>query len=374
MYWEGRIDPSQPRADRNLKHDRPASQLGRRIDRAALAIERRGVWSAALRVRAGCLAVGLGVLAVPACESTLLLGTGCKDAICPLATGADTCLVRATDRSVVHELDAAAPDSRLRGVCLPAPLPRDSHGLVNAAVHWVLPRIADAPAGVPVHCSERAFLHPISVAFDARYRASYPGQEVCDVDQLPMIETPDAGIALPADAGFFYDDSSVELTKVCSATQPQRVAFSESAQPPERVIVVVVAGETLSDAGGVCRLAPGNSQLGRSCLPSLEDYDVSQAVLQTQSEGCEGRACLAYHMEGNVADDCQPSSTPPFKHCLSKENRAKRAFCTCRCDAPAADAERCECGDAFKCVPVFEAGDPAIVGSYCVPNDLSSTE
>jgi hypothetical protein len=327
-------------------------------------------------LRALCAALGL--LAVPACESTVVVASGCKDGVCPLVQGADACLLRTTTRKVVFR--APLESGPVPGICLPNTLPRDSHGLVAARLHWVLPRAEDATLGTPVHCREVPFLSPLDLAFDAEYQAQYPGQEVCDVAQLP-VETVAGELIAPTDSGFFYDDFTVERTTSCGVN-PARIAYAGFAVPPVAVLAIVSTDETLRDVARVCRVAPSNSLVGTSCLPSVEDYDLSQSVLETQSKACGGRACLAYHLEGSLADDCvEPSvvrvcsvnDTPCVapKPCVSAETLAHNAFCSCRCDAPDGDAELCKCGSGFSCVPVFEDGDPGIVGSYCVPSSLA---
>jgi hypothetical protein len=103
-------------------------------------------------------------------------------------------------------------------------------------------------------------------------------------------------------------------------------------------------------------------------------------VLETRSAACGGDPCLVYHLSGSVDPNCvqdvQVSCDPQTKQCelpvfcAGPEQRAKLAFCSCRCDAPEPGAELCRCGRGFGCEPLVHEGDPAVVGSYCVRNDI----
>jgi hypothetical protein len=294
-------------------------------------------------------------------------------------------LLRTTERLVTvrDTVDAAHP---VGNVCLPNVLQRSSRGLVNARVHWLLPPASDATKETPSRCDERPFLHPTDVAFDAEYRLDFPGYEICDVDQLPVLSGP-SGLSVPTEAGFYYDDFSTQIDQMCPHAAPYGVVFSETARPPGGVIVAVAVDEMVDvngdpDPGRICRPVADVSQVGKSCLPALEDYEQSQSVLETRSAACGGGPCLVYHLDGSVADDCvdrtathtclaSAASCPAPKPCATAEDLASHASCTCRCAAPDPDAELCTCAKGFACVPVFAAGDPAIVGSYCVPETVT---
>jgi hypothetical protein len=170
------------------------------------------------------------------------------------------------------------------------------------------------------------------------------------------------------------------MSIVASSTRP-------SCWPPPGVIVRIIASEMLDangdpSSGNVCRAVANASQVGVSCVPSLSDYDVSQAVLETRVAACGGGACLAYHVDGSLADDCVTSAVPactptdtscqPSQPCVDRAALAKAAFCTCRCDAPDNSAELCTCADGFSCEPIFELADPSLAGSYCVRNEIFS--
>jgi hypothetical protein len=61
------------------------------------------------------------------------------------------------------------------------------------------------------------------------------GGNNCKVLQLPVTDL-ERGVPRLGE-GWYYDDFSEELKKLCDANEPQRVAFTEGARPPNGVIV-----------------------------------------------------------------------------------------------------------------------------------------
>jgi hypothetical protein len=329
--------------------------------------------------------VATALLTASACQSEVVVGSGCKDGVCPLASGADACVLRTTGREVIlgSEADGGEP---LRGICLPNALQRGSDDQVEARVLWVLPAVAGTMADAPTHCSDRSFLSAAE-GVTSRYLAQqYPGREICTVEQLPVPAKKDGRVPPDGD-GFYYDDFSSDLAARCSKLAPRSITFSGLAELPFGVLVAIQTDEMLDTNGEprgerLCRAAADSSAVGKSCEPTLSEYDVSQAVLQTRVAACGGGACLAYHLEGSLAKDCvaeplescQVSDTKCLaKPCAKPAEVAEHAFCTCRCDSPDPTAEVCKCGEGFSCVPTFEVGDPSLVGSYCVPDGIVVT-
>ncbi len=330
--------------------------------------------------------LALAWLTSAACQSEVIVGSGCKDGVCPLATGADACIARTTERAVrVDGDDSDVVDPHLDRICLPQPLVRDANGLVAAHVLWVLPSASDAPSGAPSQCADRDFLRSADAVMIATYQAVYPNQVLCDMTQVPVPSASGARV-VPTGAGFYYDDFSSDLNKRC-AKPTIAVSFTETAAIRPGVIVLVIASEMLDAngdprSGNVCRAVADATHVGDSCVPTLSDYDVSQSVLETRVAACGGGPCLAYHVDGHVGDDCVPgsvrtcdktdSSCPPFEPCVDRAALEKEAFCTCRCDAPDQSAELCTCADGFSCEPIFELADSSLAGSYCVRSELLS--
>jgi hypothetical protein len=296
-----------------------------------------------------------------ACDSSVLIGSMCKDGVCPFAEGADTCVVRTTERGLQI---APATDSQVSGVCLPAALRRDAHGLSTVHVYWIL-----SPGDAVTQCDQKPFLHPVSAFVAKSWPLIGPDAVVCEVEQLPVLVVSDARPDVPSGSGFYYDDFSVERVARCPTLQPQRIVFSADAQPVARAHIRVREQELL-DRGGdatsaaVCSAAFDEAHVGDSCVPPLEDYAITQAVLATRSAACGGGTCLAYHALGSIAQDCDASVAT----CVSEEARALRMSCTCRCDAPEPDAELCACPSGLVCVPI--ATDGPLAGSYCVPDSI----
>jgi hypothetical protein len=330
--------------------------------------------------------LALAWLTSAACHSEVLVGSGCKDGVCPLVTGADACVARITERAVrVSDDDSDSVDPHLDRICLPHPLVRDANGIVAAHVLWVLPSASDAASGAPSQCADWDFLRSADPAMTAMYQAGFPNQVLCEMAQLPVSSASPAPVA-PTGAGFFYDDFSSDLSAQC-ATPRIAVSFTETAAIRPGVIVYIVASEMLDangdpSSGKVCRADADATHVGDSCVPTLSDYDVSQSVLETRVAACGGGPCLAYHVNGHVGDDCVPgsfrtcdktdSSCPRFQPCVDRAALAKEAFCTCRCDAPDKSAELCTCADGFSCEPIFELADSSLAGSYCVRSEIFS--
>jgi len=116
--------------------------------------------------------------------------------------------------------------------CLPRALVREQDGTVQCDVVWELPPTAALGSDTPTACDQRTFLAEVD---RGRAPSNERGGRNCKVTQLPVTAL-SAG-AVPVGDGWYYDDFSDELRKLCAPTEPQRVAFSQAARPPNGVIV-----------------------------------------------------------------------------------------------------------------------------------------
>ena len=120
---------------------------------------------------------------------------------------------------------------RILKSCLPRPLVRQRDGMVQCDVVWELPPNAALGSSTPTACDQRSFLAEVD---DGRAPLNDRGGRNCKVTQLPVQLT---AATSPAGEGWYYDDFSAERRKSCPAAEPQRVAFSGGARPPNGVIV-----------------------------------------------------------------------------------------------------------------------------------------
>jgi hypothetical protein len=124
---------------------------------------------------------------------------------------------------------------QLGAVCLPRALVRNSEGMVGCNVVWELPPPGKAQTNTPTDCSMKGFL---STPDEGRATTSSEGGQVCKVNQLPVSQQDLANGTEPQGGeGWYYDDFSEGVRKDCSATTPQRIAFSDQARPPTGVTV-----------------------------------------------------------------------------------------------------------------------------------------
>ena len=123
---------------------------------------------------------------------------------------------------------------QLGAVCLPRALTPKSDGRVGCKVVWELPPLGGAPESTPTECGgSRPFLKPVEAG---RATINDKKGNNCEVDQLAVLNrAPKA--PPPAGEGWYYDNFTDELTRQCSKSQPQRVAFTATAKPPTGVVV-----------------------------------------------------------------------------------------------------------------------------------------
>jgi hypothetical protein len=125
---------------------------------------------------------------------------------------------------------------QLGAVCLPRPLVRKSDGFVGCNVVWELPPPGMAPASTPLSCDQMGVSQYLDPVDEGRATTNDRHGNNCKVVQLPVVQSAKGSLP-PAGDGWFYDNFTDELTRQCSKTQQQRVAFTASAKPPTGVIV-----------------------------------------------------------------------------------------------------------------------------------------
>ena len=154
----------------------------------------------------------------------------------------------------------------LGGVCLPAPLVRNSQGIVPCEVYWELPVATTPGASELTDCAQLPFLEAVGPkpgASSDRVR--------CRVKQLPVNGDP-SGVG--AGDGWYYDDFTPARLQQCASNRPQRVAFTEGSAPRNGVAVSLECldqrqsmPDTRSDADPLQHApAPGDA-----CKPSRRD-------------------------------------------------------------------------------------------------------
>jgi hypothetical protein len=122
--------------------------------------------------------------------------------------------------------------SRIVKSCLPRPLVRQQDGEVQCNVVWELPPPGFASTETPTQCSQRTYLGAVD---EGRATMNERGGFNCKVKQLPVLDLQSR--TEPAGDGWYYDDFSEDLAKLCAAHEPQRVAFTQGARPPNGVMV-----------------------------------------------------------------------------------------------------------------------------------------
>lgn len=331
-------------------------------------------------------------LLAASCESTTRVGSECRHGVCPQANAATSraCLVSSTaaEIGVTRTADdvPTSPESPWLGhVCLPREIPIDSRGHVACRVLWRIGEgeessfgMDDAGNMVPVAppwagtCSDLPFLMPAG--------PEHP-PNACLVTQI----TADEAAAGEADGWFWNTEMDAD---VCPNPRVG-VAFTRGANPPSGVVLDVACsrvqaagsdGELVDVDASECSEPPAGdvSDLGAACLPATApaEFDDLEAYVETPSQQCATGACLVFRLRGSADPECQPCEKPAdlqcvddggVRFCAAKEQIPKRAYCSCRCDAPAGDpGPRCDCADGFTCIEVLEDGPPGIRGSYCL--------
>lgn len=320
----------------------------------------------------------LCVAALIGCAESTMVGSGCPNGACPeaLVRDDDACTVT----TIVAEVATSDPSSVPAVVCLPQRLERAEDGLVSARVYFVI-----GPDALPqVECTDRPFLKPVTARIHDEIVAGYPGAEVCEVVQLPIVASGDGGApVMGAGDGFYYDDFSDIAERECAKESPQRIAATAAAQPWEGVTLKLAIAE-LRDADGnvdsslTCEPIQGTEPIGAACSLAMTEYDDSQAIIATRSDDCGQGVCLAHHLHGRVGGECANATAPDASvgnasvrdgsACADPDQIAERMYCTCRCDGPPGTADLCDCPDGFSCVDLVSALVPEAEGAYCVRN------
>jgi len=304
----------------------------------------------------------MSITAITACEQTSRVGSGCVDGVCPQALSRedDACRITSdgSEIGVTEGQDATA--------CLPTPLRRYETGTVQARVLYYLPANGDAA----IKCTDRPYLKPVNDELRAKHQQNNPGGELCEVNQLAVIDADGGEPTVAAGDGFYYDDFSDAFGTECTGSAAGRVVLTLGAQPWEATTVIISANEAVTADGAVdpdlsCNPIRGTAPIGARCLPAQRDYSDAQTVIETRSEACGDGVCLVYHLEGDTDPSCDASASN--NRCASEEQIDARAYCTCRCNAPAGSADLCACPDEFSCVDVVDLRDD-VAGGYCVKN------
>ncbi|MET0389173.1 MAG: hypothetical protein ABW321_24585, partial [Polyangiales bacterium] len=118
----------------------------------------------------------------------------------------------------------------LSEMCMDESLERDAAGKVDCQLVWQLPAASAAlPAGTPTDCSALGDLLEPGVAPE-----SLPnGTQRCVIRQLGVGDD----YTLGEGRGWYYDDFSDDLARMCSAGRTKRVALAEGVRAPQGVSV-----------------------------------------------------------------------------------------------------------------------------------------
>jgi hypothetical protein len=190
-------------------------------------------------------------------------------------------------------------------VCLPKPLVRKANGMVPCNVVWQLPPARDASPGVPTTCSAPgSFLEPVD---PGRPAVNDRGGNNCKVRQLAVEQSRTA----PAGQGWYYDDFAEELARQCKNKQ-QRVSFTDSAEPPNGVVVQLeCVNETQRLASTDPRRMPDQPDVGAGC-GELEGETTSEDKCMVQLKDGSQDHSLFCHPELKVCvQSCQGDSDCP---------------------------------------------------------------
>jgi hypothetical protein len=141
------------------------------------------------------------------------------------------------------------------------------------------------------------------------------GGQNCKVLQLPVTDL--SASTLPSGDGWYYDDFSEELMRLC-ADEPQRVAFTQRARPPNGVIVKLEClNETQHIEEARTDIAPSarTATIGTPCGGEIgSDAPAGDAACVVPLSNGTTDASLFCHPELNVcmracttASDCPPA-------------------------------------------------------------------
>jgi hypothetical protein len=207
----------------------------------------------------------------------------------------------------------------LDAVCLPRPLVRKSDGKVGCNVVWELPKPGTAPDSTPTTCA-LPYLRDVDAG---RAATNERGGRNCTVEQLAVLRVDET----PAGEGWYYDDFSADLDRECVAGQPQRVAFSDGAEPPTGVTVKL---ECLNETQ---RLA--NTRLD----VRAEQPAVGTACARPDADGTpvpDDSRCLVQLKDGN--SDAQMFCHPELNVCVKGCSAAAECPAGWVCDTRPASA------------------------------------
>lgn len=221
--------------------------------------------------------------------------------------------------------------ARLRALCLPRPLIRDSENLVGCEVREV------QPAGIT--CAE---------AGRGRERDAVgieDDREVCLITQLPA----NADLGVPTAEGWFYDDFTSETLAACSFNDDrQRVSFVSGSEPVSGARIRFECLQTPPpsdvDIGFPCNVAEANG-----CDRCLNDPRPACGEGDDPSSGdcCDEAFELQVQYDRpNLALECDPGSN--------------QCQLTCESDAT--------CPGGFSCFDADDDGNSFCVNPTCTLN------
>lgn len=221
--------------------------------------------------------------------------------------------------------------SRILKSCLPRPLVRQRDGMVQCDVIWELPPTAALGSNTPTACEQRTFLSSVD---GGRSALNERGGHNCKVTQLPVAVS--AGAA-PAGEGWYYDDFSAELARLCAEDEPQRVAFTQAARPPNGVIVKLEClNETqhLDDTRADTLPSRAVPTIGSACGSALETDQPSGDA-----------ACLVRLSDGAVDAGmfCHPGLNVCMRACTAARDCPAAWICDERPEALAAAGGKAYC-------------------------------
>ena len=221
---------------------------------------------------------------------------------------------------------------RILKSCLPRALVRQQDGMVQCDVVWELPPTAALGSNTPTACDQRAFLGEVD---RGRAPQNERGGRNCKVTQLP-VPALSAG-AVPPGEGWYYDDFSDQLRKLCTPTEPQRIAFSQGARPPNGVIVKLEClNETqqLDEGRADTALAVAAPSIGTAC---------GGAIAGDAPSG--DAACLVALNDGTLDARmfCHPALNVCMRACTTDDECPAAWACDTRPEALASSAGKSFC-------------------------------
>jgi hypothetical protein len=213
--------------------------------------------------------------------------------------------------------------------CLPRALVRQQDGTVECNVVWELPPTAAVGSATPTQCAERSFLGPVD---EGRATMNDRGGHNCKVLQLPV-----SAAIEPVGDGWFYDDFSEELKRLCGANEPQRVAFTQGARPSNGVMVKLEClnetphlEEVRQDVAAFAEVAT----IGSAC-----GGEIGTAALSGDA------ACAVQLLDGTIdsALFCHPELNVCMRGCASWRDCPAAWVCDDRVQSLAATGGRAYC-------------------------------